>query len=78
MPRENDEYEHEEREEEEEVRSFDSLSEWIDWVVDDYAESKKDEAGWTEYKRDPDELIYKVSLSKLLKKAEEYMDDDRI
>ena len=67
-------YEHEEHEEEEEARSFDSVSEWIDWVVDDFAESKKDEAGWIDEKRDPDGLIYKVSLSKFLKKAEEYMD----
>lgn len=55
------------------IKRFKNMQEWIDWVVSDFKESKKEEAKWIDYQRDADRLISMNSLSKCLKRAIYYL-----
>lgn len=68
----------EEENDEDEIHRFNSIQEWVDWAVNDFMESKKDEPNWIDYQRDADRLVSMNSLSKCLKQAVYYLFDDSI
>ena len=68
----------EDEDDEDEGSRFNSIQEWVEWVIGDYMGTKNAEPNWIDNKRDADRLISMNSLSKCLKLAINYMFDDTI